>query len=68
MKQLSHEEYNYKVFSLQAHEALDNYANSPKPGAKADEYPLWDMEGDETSLKSVLGEHSLTVIEFGSIT
>jgi len=68
MKQLSLDEYNYRVFTNEAHEKLDNYANSPKPGTKADEFTLWDMDGAETSLKSVLGEHSLTVVEFGSIT
>ena len=44
------------------------YGQSPTLGAAAPDFPLWDLEGTETSLSAVWGSYTYTVVEFGSFT
>jgi len=68
MARLSIEHYNYRAFSLEAHEGLDTFAQSPEPGSRVDDFPLTTLDGAGTGLRALCGEHHLTIVEFGSIT
>jgi len=59
--------YNYSVFGQQAFEML-NWENSPAIGKPATDFPVWDMNGKQTSLSAAWSQHTYTVIEFGSFT
>lgn len=60
--------YNYDEFV--AHKVFHwlNFDNSPLLGQSAPDFPLWDLEGRETSLREVWSVNSYTVVEFGSFT
>ncbi len=59
--------YNYSTFGPQAGEAL-NWGSSPAIGKPASDFPVWDLDGNETSLSAIWSQHTYTVIEFGSLT
>ena len=68
MAQLTAEQYNYRVFSQDSHGLLDSYADSPAPGSRPEDFALTMLDGTETGLRALCGEHYITVVEFGSIT
>ena len=68
MARLAAEQYNYRIFSQAAHELLDSYADSPRPGTRAEDFPLTALDGTQVGLRALCGEHYITVVEFGSIT
>jgi hypothetical protein len=45
-----------------------NFDASPPLGQRAPDFPLWDLDGDETRLSTVWPRHVYTVVEFGSFT
>ena len=59
--------YNYSVFGRQAFEMLD-WENSPAIGRPAPDFPVWDIDGNETCLSDIWLQHAYTVIEVGSFT
>jgi len=60
--------YNYDIFAPEKFERWMNFDASPALGEKAPDFPLWQLDGSETRLSAVLGEQTLTVVEFGSFT
>lgn len=44
------------------------YSHSPTLGAPAPDFPLWDLDGNETTLSAIWEQHTYTVVEFGSFT
>jgi hypothetical protein len=66
---LTHEQYNYRTFSLAAHELLDRWDVSPPVGRAGPDYPLWDpVSSESTTLHALCREQRFLVAEFGSIT
>ncbi len=60
--------YNYDAFLPEKFERWLNFEESPPLGRKAPDFPLWGLDGTETSLAEVWSEHAYTVVEFGSFT
>ena len=60
--------YNYDEFTPEKVFHLLNFENSPPIGEKAPDFPLWRLDGQETSLSAVWQQHTYTVVEFGSFT
>jgi len=66
---LTLEQYNYRNFSLEAHERLDRWDESPPVGRTGPDYPLWEPRtGESTTLHALCREQRFLVAEFGSIT
>lgn len=62
------EDYNYDTF---VHEKVDqwlNFDNSPPLGQQAPDFPLWHLDGRQTSLSGIWSAHAYTIVEFGSFT
>ncbi len=60
--------YNYDEF---VHEKVDhwlNFENSPPLGVLAPDFPLWRLDGSQTSLSDIWSSHAYTIVEFGSFT
>jgi hypothetical protein len=60
--------YNYDAFVPEKFEPWMNFDASPPLGQRAPDFPLWDLDGDETRLSTVWPRHVYTVVEFGSFT
>lgn len=60
--------YNYAVFSPETAFPLLNFENSPPLGKPAPDFPLWQLDGQESSLKAIWSQHTYTIVEFGSFT
>jgi hypothetical protein len=60
--------YNYGSFTEENVASLMNFAGSPPLGEAAPDFPLWHLNGTETSLSLILAENRFTVVEFGSFT
>ena len=60
--------YNYDEFTPEKVFHLLRFDQSPPIGEKAPDFPLWDLEGRETSLSATWKQHTFTVVEFGSFT
>jgi len=60
--------YNYDEFTREKVFPLLNFENSPPLGQKTPNYPLWELNGNETNLYAILSGHLYTVVEFGSFT
>lgn len=60
--------YNYAVFNEENVAPLMNFAESPPLGEAAPDFPLWHLDGTETSLSEILAANRFTVVEFGSFT
>jgi hypothetical protein len=61
--------YNYAEFTFAAHEAQNTWADTPAPGKRGADFPLYSREDlAETSLRAELKKSALTVVEFGSFT
>ena len=60
--------YNYDEFIPEKFERWMKFDTSPALGKTAPDFPLWNLDGSETQLSAVWGEHNLTVVEFGSFT
>lgn len=60
--------YNYDTFSEANVNPWLNFEGSPPLGETAPDFPLWHLNGSETSLSQILAENRFTVVEFGSFT
>ena len=60
--------YNYDAFIPQNFEPWLNFENSPTIGQPAPDFPLWDLDENETRLSAIWGQYRYTVVEFGSFT
>ena len=60
--------YNYAVFSEETVYPLMQFESSPRLGVPAPDYPLWDLDEQETTLGSLWKSHLFTVVVFGSFT
>lgn len=61
-------QYNYDEFTRAKVFPLLNYEKGPQLGQPAPSFPLWELDGSETSLEAIWKQHSFTIIEFGSFT
>jgi hypothetical protein len=60
--------YNYDEFVPEKFERWLNFAASPPLGQRAADFPLWPLDGTQTSLSEILNQSMFTVVEFGSFT
>ncbi len=60
--------YNYASFTEENVSPWMNFAGSPPLGEQAPDFPLWHLDGTETSLSLILSANLFTVVEFGSFT
>lgn len=60
--------YNYDSFIPENFMPWMRFDESPPLGERAPDFPLWRLDGGETSLAQTLREHAYTVVEFGSFT
>jgi hypothetical protein len=62
------ERYNYDSFVPEKFQPWLNFNSSPPLGRIAPDFPLWQLDEAETSLKTVLSRNDFTIVEFGSFT
>ena len=60
--------YNYDAFVPEKFGRWLNFDDSPPLGEVAPDFPLWELDNNETSLSTVWSQHTYTVVEFGSFT
>jgi hypothetical protein len=60
--------YNYDSFTPEKFTPWMNFEKSSEVGSQALDFPLWDMERNETSLSQIWSQNLYTVVEFGSFT
>ena len=60
--------YNYDSFVPDNFMQWMNFESSPPLGQPAPEFPLWHLDGTETTLGEVWRRHAYTIVEFGSFT
>lgn len=60
--------YNYDAFTPENVLPWLNFDHSPALGEPALDFPLWRLDGTETSLGEIWRQNRLTVVEFGSFT
>lgn len=60
--------YNYDSFVPDNFMPWMRFDASPKLGDPAPDFPLWDLEGQESNLSSLWSQHLYTIFEFGSYT
>lgn len=60
--------YNYDEFVPAKFEPWMRFDASPLLGGLAPDFPLWHLDGSETSLAAIWSHHTYSVVEFGSFT
>ena len=60
--------YNYDDFTREKVFPWLNFEGSPELGRPAPDFPLWQLDGRQTSLSEVWSGHTYTIVEFGSFT
>lgn len=60
--------YNYDEFTEEKVMPWLNFEGSPPLGDTAPDFPLWHLDGRQTSLAEILSANRFTVVEFGSFT
>lgn len=60
--------YNYDEFIPKKFGPWMNFDSSPSLGEVGPDFPLWDLEEEQTSLHQILAQSSFTIVEFGSFT
>jgi hypothetical protein len=60
--------YNYDSFIPENFEPFMRFDQSPPLGQPAPDFPLWHLDGTETSLSDIWSSHTYTIVEFGSFT
>ena len=60
--------YNYDEFVPEKFQPWLNFEASPPLGEPAPDFPLWDLDGRETSLSAVWSRYTYSIVEFGSFT
>ena len=60
--------YNYDSFIPENFGPWLNFEASPPLGRIVPDFPLWDLDENETSLHAVLSNSTYSIVEFGSFT
>lgn len=60
--------YNYDEFIPEKFGPWMRWEEAPRAGTIGPDFPLWMLDGKETSLHSALKESLFTIVEFGSFT
>ena len=60
--------YNYDAFIPSNFGPWMRFDESPPLGEAAPDFPLWHLDGRETTLSAIWSQHAYTIIEFGSFT
>lgn len=60
--------YNYDEFVPEKFEPWMRFDQSPPLGEPGPDFPLWDLNENQTSLKQVCSQNNYTIVEFGSFT
>ncbi|GJM44521.1 MAG: hypothetical protein DHS20C21_13630 [Gemmatimonadota bacterium] len=60
--------YNYDSFVPELFEPWMRFDESPPLGEPAPDFPLWDLDSQESSLVAQWSAHRYLVVEFGSFT
>ncbi len=60
--------YNYDEFVPAKFERWLNFAASPPVGGTAPDFPLWHLDGSQTTLAAIWSAQPYTIVEFGSFT
>jgi hypothetical protein len=60
--------YNYAEFTKANALPWLNFEGSPSLGETAPDFPLWHLDGTQTSLSQIVAANRFTVVEFGSFT
>jgi hypothetical protein len=60
--------YNYDEFVPEKFRPWLNFGASPPLGQPAPDFPLWDLDGRETTLSAQWARSPYVVVEFGSFT
>ena len=60
--------YNYDEFVPAKFEPWLNFASSPAVGCLAPDFPLWHLDGSQTTLAQIWSAQPYTIVEFGSFT
>jgi hypothetical protein len=60
--------YNYNEFIPSKFEQWLNFEASPVLGQPAPDFPLWQLNGDQTALSAIWSQNTYTIVEFGSFT
>ncbi len=60
--------YNYDEFTEEKVMPWLNFEGSPPLGETAPDFPLWQLDGRQTTLSEIWAKNRFTVVEFGSFT
>lgn len=60
--------YNYDEFIPEKFRPWLNFEASPPLGDLVPDFPLWDLDGRETTLSAIWSRYTYFVVEFGSFT
>jgi hypothetical protein len=60
--------YNNDSFIPENFEQWMRFDESPKVGSSALDFPLWNLDEQETSLSEIWKKNQITIVEFGSFT
>lgn len=62
------ERYNYDSFVPEKFGPWMRFDESPALGSQGPDFPLWQLDGPESTLMAICREHAYTIVEFGSFT
>jgi len=62
------DKYNYDSFVPENFNPWMQFEQSPPVGVTAPDFPLWDLEENQTSLREIWSRNTYTIVEFGSFT
>ncbi len=65
---MTQDRYNYHSFVPELFEPWMRFDESPPLGEPAPDFPLWNVDGEETSLAARWKASRYLVVEFGSFT
>ncbi len=60
--------YNYDEFTPEKFMPWMNFDQSPAIQSQAPDFPLWQLDGEETALSTIWKDHRFLIAEFGSFT
>jgi hypothetical protein len=60
--------YNYDEFTGDKVLPWLNFESSPPIGQNPPDFPLWHLDGQQTSLSELWSANQYTIVEFGSFT
>lgn len=62
------EKYNYDAFVPEKFTPWMRFHESPPLWEPAPDFPLWHLDGRETTLGEIWSQFDYTIVEFGSFT